>query len=521
MKKIFILIVLLPLFSCNDWLTLTPENSATLLGYFKSEAEVEAWMNSIFVEEQNIEARSFVDARGYSGLLCSDAGLSNEPYRQLDPTAYLNDASAQLGSNWSHHYNIIYLANMLMENRKRFENISTERADFWIAQANFAKAYAYFDIARKWGDAPIAISSESTETLAKSPAEAVLAEAIRCAEAALILPPHEELKDSYGAPVTSKQYASRGTVHTLLANIYAWMGGLYGGTEFWTKAEAAASKVLDGHDGYYDLEDSTALMLRNTLGKVRISKETIFGIEINGTDQDRLWSIDFEERYPGMTLIDFPYRETSAQRIETATNQPKITVRDVKDLYTDDKDKRLKEYWYRLGEVKYWKSSMNDSVYSDYAFINKWREGIRQTNPGLQEDYSGLLAMEGNRVIWRFADLLLLRAECRVRLGNTGGAKDDLDRVRIRAGLAKYSGSTSPEQLRLEIFRERERELFGEGYRYYDIVRNGYYRSELSGKFRTLTDEEVKQGALYMPVHSSAFNKNPYMEQNTYWLWQQ
>lgn len=290
MKKIFILIVLLSLFSCNDWLDISPENSATLLGYFKSEAEVEAWVNSILVEEQSIEAKTYIDIHGYTGLLCSDAGVSNEPYRRLDPSAYINETNS---NNWSQHYNVIYLANMLIDNRKRFENISEERADFWIAQANFAKAYAYFNIARKWGDAPIAVGSESSVALAKSPVEKVLAEAIRCAEAALILPPHEELKDSYGAAMTSKQYASRGTVHTLLANIYAWMGGLYGGTEFWTKAEEAASEVLEGRDGSYALEDSISLVIRNTLGKVRTSKETIFAIEINGTDIDRTWSIGF------------------------------------------------------------------------------------------------------------------------------------------------------------------------------------------------------------------------------------
>ena len=52
-----------------------------------------------------------------------------------------------------------------------------------------------------------------------------------------------------------------------------------------------------------------------------------------------------------------------------------------------------------------------------------------------------------------------------------------------------YAGSTEPEALRREIFNERRRELFGEGQYYFDIVRNGYYREMLRGKFKTLTDE--------------------------------
>lgn len=66
--------------------------------------------------------------------------------------------------------------------------------------------------------------------------------------------------------ITSKQYASLGTVHTLLANIYAWMGGLYGDTEYWKKTEEHASLVIDGKVGFYDLEKTISLLIANTLG---------------------------------------------------------------------------------------------------------------------------------------------------------------------------------------------------------------------------------------------------------------
>lgn len=64
--------------------------------------------------------------------------------------------------------------------------------------------------------------------------------------------------DANGTAVPSKQYASLGTVHTLLANIYAWMGGLYGKEEYWKKAEEHASLVIDNKVGIYDLEKTVA-----------------------------------------------------------------------------------------------------------------------------------------------------------------------------------------------------------------------------------------------------------------------
>ena len=99
---------------------------------------------------------------------------------------------------------------------------------------------------------------------------------------------------------------------------------------------------------------------------------------------------------------------------------------------------------------------------------------------------------------------------------HTGGdAVADLDRIRKRAGLNGYKGSGD---LRREIFRERERELFGEGHRYYDIVRNGYL-DQLSYAYQALSAQDIQNGALYLPVDKKAFNKNDLMTQNTYWLW--
>ena len=42
MKRIFVILLLLPLFSCNDWLNVESEKSVTYLNYFKSESDLES-----------------------------------------------------------------------------------------------------------------------------------------------------------------------------------------------------------------------------------------------------------------------------------------------------------------------------------------------------------------------------------------------------------------------------------------------------------------------------------------------
>lgn len=129
------------------------------------------------------------------------------------------------------------------------------------------------------------------------------------------------------------------------------------------------------------------------------------------------------------------------------------------------------------------------------------------------------LNVNQNKIWWRLADIYLLRAECRSRLGGeyTAGAIDDLNKVRERSKATLYNASEYGGDLRYTIFKEREKELIMEGQRYYDIIRNGYVRTELAGEFKTVTDQDLIDGALFCMISKKAFSQNPLLRQNTYW----
>ena len=101
--------------------------------------------------------------------------------------------------------------------------------------------------------------------------------------------------------------------------------------------------------------------------------------------------------------------------------------------------------------------------------------------------------------------------------GHEGEAIDDLNVIRRRAGALDYS--TEEGDLNEAIAREREKELFLEGIctRYFDIVRNKTFREKLRGDFKTLTDQDVLDGALFFPISTDAFYNNTKMTQNVYW----
>lgn len=102
--------------------------------------------------------------------------------------------------------------------------------------------------------------------------------------------------------------------------------------------------------------------------------------------------------------------------------------------------------------------------------------------------------MNNNIRVFRYADVLLMNAEAKVRAGQNGDAP--LNLVRQRAGLAPLTNATVD-----QILDERRAELAMEwGERFYDLVRTGKASSVLTG---------FKAGDEYYPIPQRQIDLNP------------
>ena len=90
--------------------------------------------------------------------------------------------------------------------------------------------------------------------------------------------------------------------------------------------------------------------------------------------------------------------------------------------------------------------------------------------------------------------------------------------IRERANAELYNPSEYDGDLRYAIFKEREKELLMEGWRWYDVLRNGYYKTELYGGFREVSIQDIIDGVFFNGVDKTEFIDNPLARQNTYWL---
>ena len=116
--------------------------------------------------------------------------------------------------------------------------------------------------------------------------------------------------------------------------------------------------------------------------------------------------------------------------------------------------------------------------------------------------------MDNDIVLFRYADVLLMRAEARLRQGETTLGQIDFDAVRTRAGMPKR-----PLTLQ-NLYDERLLELCWEGWRRQDMIRFGKYNSLFMGDaFDAKVDETDGHTTVY-PIPADVIALNNLLVQN-------
>lgn len=106
--------------------------------------------------------------------------------------------------------------------------------------------------------------------------------------------------------------------------------------------------------------------------------------------------------------------------------------------------------------------------------------------------------------IYRYADILLMKAECHLRMSNPALAKPFIDQIRVRAGLSPLSSDPTLE----DVYNERGFELTWEGHRRQDMIRFGKFLLA-----RGLAPAAPASRLLF-PIPTAALDANPLLIQN-------
>lgn len=149
-----------------------------------------------------------------------------------------------------------------------------------------------------------------------------------------------------------------------------------------------------------------------------------------------------------------------------------------------------------------------------YAYPYKWRYARVATDGYMAGEF---INFDQNKIWWRLADIYLLRAECRARLNDRIGAIADLNKIRDRAKAKRYSESEYDGNYAMPYSKNGKKNYCGRD-PLFCVLRNGYYKTELYGNFRNVSDQDVVDGVFFNALEAPLFWDNSLMRQNTYWL---
>ncbi|WP_299285970.1 RagB/SusD family nutrient uptake outer membrane protein [uncultured Mucilaginibacter sp.] len=402
---------------------------------------------------------------------------------QLDfAQLYTHTALPSLGiinNTWNWAYSSIYSANLAIA------TLTTAKADpSKIAEAKVARAWLYYLLIDDFGDVPFYTDNNTDVSKIPQAKRATIYNFIVSELKANV----DLLSETRGGTYYGRFNKWAG--YMVLAKVYL-NAGVYTGTPDWADALAACNKVASGgfslHPGAANSSSPLGYQYYELFGNTCPNDETILAEYITqNIVSGNIYAIRSLNGPNGLALIGFSGWNGT------------IIPEEFYNKY-DASDIRRKQFLVgpQVGGVTY--TASVSSIISPGAGPN---EGVRDVKffPVAPSDGSG----ESNDFpIYRYADLLLMQAECNVRLGNAAAAAPFINQVRDRAGLGPIATPTLD-----NIYDERGFELNMEGHRRQDMIRFGKFL--LPHGFVQTTPAY----RLIFPIPTAALNANPTLVQN-------
>jgi starch-binding outer membrane protein, SusD/RagB family len=362
--------------------------------------------------------RPIIPAAVIAGDATADMLIHNgtfTQYRELG-TKQITSANASVATLWGSIYNTVYLANFIIERLPQVSGVTAAQRDRVLGTAHFLRGYAYFVALYSFGGVPKV--TDIAIDVNRNIARASESEILD-----FILDDYTEALSKVPASTSNAAFVNEFSVRAALAKYYLYLGNN-------AQAESFATNVISSNE--YLLEPKFEnLVLKD------FTTEAIFEV--------------------GYTLADDPGTNGSiglnnlfvGRREIIPSNQVIVALASV-------------ESGERFSTISFNSSNLKGSD-------NGW--SVAKYGTADQDN--------NNVVVFRLAEMYLIRAEARAKLNNLTGSRDDLNVLRNRAK-APVITSASQSQLIQLIEDERRVELAFEGHRWYDLVRTNRAKTVMS-----------------------------------------
>lgn len=406
-------------------------------------------------------------------------------------------------SNWQRFYAVVNAASVfiekapqVLEHDNRYTDVNLKMD---IVQARALRAFAYYYMARTWGDVPLITKSYDNGSFPEV-GVASQQDVLNYAE--------KELLES--VETLPYQY---GTDNSLYYNESRWLWQNILITKIGAYSILAHIAALQGR---YDKVEAYTRFFMDNYSKSNVKKLTQIHGTGGGSEALTGFYGVFSYNYGHGQLLNFatPYllgEATNSGHIEQLTLAQPLVNKEFPDIYVE-KDS-ISVIFDDLNDRRFGLDTVN-GLYRENYFINFQNDIpiFKKINIIRDGSTNGNLALFGSNLVFsRYEEMVLLRAEALEVLNDRNGARSLLNEIRSMRGLRTFT-VLSPEPILEEIFKERRRELMGEGWLFFDLVR--YHKIKQNNpKFMDL----INRGGIYWPIASEILSRNSMLKQNSYW----
>ncbi|KJF43573.1 RagB/SusD family nutrient uptake outer membrane protein [Draconibacterium sediminis] len=498
MKKIYLSLIIILSFvtySCDEFLDRAPLSDMSPATYFSTKSDMKVWMAGIYDSFQNTLDREHLEW----GDIRSD-NYHTTSYD--DGKAYMNAIeSTQSDYSWKNLYNTIDLCNVAIE---RFPTIEgTVQGDWgdYVGQAYGMRAYMYFYAIRVWGDVPLITTmwngNVEESHIPRTPVAEIKDQIQSDLDMALTL---------LGSSVSGdrKFYFNLAAAWALQVDLDMWFH------EY--------SEAVSDFDKYFKNNSNFELVSNPDQWKEIFinptsSSEAIFNMQ---------WSYESDGGNPW------------AQRVGASnTNNPYKVSEGIFDEFVT----RLRSgegadgrFWNVLDTVKMFYGGKQLPISTAHWLLPTGDgAGIEKCTKYSPVDNSSATShwfvysssdCEIQTSMYRYADVLLLKAEALNQLGKGSEALDIVNQIRQRVGyMADAKSEVDPSDkagVESIILLERQLEFMAEGKRYFDLVRTNRLMDVMDPILRERQEEAGVEptgfgdpGRVLFPIYYREFESNP------------
>lgn len=491
--KHLLFLFLVPLFiSCEDALDLRPQDGIIREEFWKTKEDVQAAVigaySSLLNSPPGVGDRPIPEQLFMWGELRGDMVLPTaNASRDERDIATMNILPTNPLTNWSSFYRVINYCNTIIDlapgAQERDPTFSQEELNGFIAEALAIRSYMYFTLARTFGDVPLKLQATIRDSddfqIPKSSQQEVLEQVAADLEVA-----EAKARESYGSIAATKGRFTTYAINAMQTDVYLWLGE-------YNKAIEAANKIINS--GNFALIPANNSWFTTVFAQGN-SSESIFELQYSLQNQNPFYNMFVERpRY----------------------NVAPTVLEEVFGINRDDPT---------LQDIRGERTSMVASSATVYKYA-----GLNETERKPRNE------SDTNWFIYRYADVLLMKAEALNQLGRGAEALSIIEEVRERAGAIEMTEMSPSEGDKAAItdyiLAERARELAFEGKRWYDVLRNArrnnYERIDLIKNMAiTSVPPELQQSVLakldnpnshYLPIYFYELYANKALEQNPFY----